>query len=52
VRGRFLRYDIKGPQKTQATTIEVNNQFENDVFIITSFNLLCVPTEKLGFEPV
>jgi hypothetical protein len=44
-------YDIKGPQKTQATQFGVSNQFENDVFTITSWDLLCVPTQKLGFQP-
>jgi hypothetical protein len=28
------------------------NQFESDTFTITSFDLLCVPAEKLGFEPI
>jgi hypothetical protein len=44
-------YDIKGPQKTKATESGVLNQFESDMFTITSWNLLCVPSEKLGFVP-
>jgi hypothetical protein len=45
-------YDIKGPQRTEATSFGVMNQFESDTFTITSFDLLCEPAEKLGFEPV
>lgn len=44
-------YDIKGPQRTEATQFGVVNQFEEDTFTITSFELLCVPSEKIGFEP-
>jgi len=29
----------------------VFNQFETDVFTITSYQLLCVPSAKLGFTP-
>lgn len=43
-------YDIKGPQKTEAQEFEVDNQFEHDFFTVTSWNLLCVPSEKHGFE--
>src|SRR6266508_4579797 len=45
-------YDIKGPQRTEATQFGVRNQFETDTFTITSFELLCVPSEKTGFVPV
>jgi hypothetical protein len=45
-------YDIKGPQATTATTFGVVNQFETDTFTITSWNLLCVPTEKTDVEPL
>jgi hypothetical protein len=45
-------YDIKAPQRTEATSFDVMNQFESDTFTITSFDLLCEPAEKLGFEPV
>jgi hypothetical protein len=45
-------YDIKGPQRTEATRFGVFNQFESDTFTITSYELLCVPSEKTGFEPV
>jgi hypothetical protein len=45
-------YEIFGPQKTMATTFGVFNQFEQDMFTITSWQLLCVPAEKLGFTPV
>jgi hypothetical protein len=30
----------------------VFNQFEEDVFTATAFELLCVPAEKHGFAPV
>jgi hypothetical protein len=45
-------YDIKGPQRTEATQFGVKNQFETDTFTITSFELLCVPSEKQGFVPI
>src|SRR5215207_10168007 len=45
-------YDIKGPQKTRPTSFGVFNQFERDTFTVTSWNLLCVPSAKLGFRPV
>jgi hypothetical protein len=45
-------YDIKAPQRTEATTFGVMNQFESDTFTITSFDLLCEPAQKLGFEPI
>jgi hypothetical protein len=44
-------YDIHGPQKTEATQFGMDNQLETDTFTVTSFELLCVPTEKLGFAP-
>jgi hypothetical protein len=44
-------YEIFGPQKTMAQTFNVFNQFEEDVFTVTSFQLLCVPSAKLGFMP-
>jgi hypothetical protein len=43
-------YDIKGPQKTTAQQFNVVNQFESDLFTITSWDILCVPSIKLGFE--
>jgi hypothetical protein len=45
-------YEIFGPQQTLAQTFGVLNQFEQDVFTITSFQLLCVPAAKLAFTPV
>jgi hypothetical protein len=45
-------YEIKGPQRTRGTTFGVFNQFEQDMFKVTAFELLCVPSEKLGFAPV
>jgi hypothetical protein len=45
-------YEIFGPQRTEATTFGVFNQFETDMFTVTSFQLLCVPAEKHGFTPV
>jgi hypothetical protein len=45
-------YEIFGPQKTIAQTFGVDNQFEMDVFTVTSHQLLCVPAEKLGFTPI
>jgi hypothetical protein len=29
----------------------VTNQLETDSFTVTSFELLCVPSEKHGFQP-
>ncbi len=45
-------YDLKGPQRTEAIQFGVSNQFENDLFTITAYELLCVPSEKVGFQPV
>jgi hypothetical protein len=45
-------YEIFAPQKTEAQTFGVFNQFEEDTFTITSFQLLCVPAEKIGFTPI
>jgi len=45
-------YDIKGPQRTRATHVLIENQFEQDTFTITSFELLCVPSEKKSFSPI
>jgi hypothetical protein len=45
-------YEIKGPQRTQATPVEIDNQFEHDIFTITAFELLCVPSEKESVTPV
>jgi hypothetical protein len=45
-------YDIHGPQRTEATEFGITNQLETDTFTVTSFELLCVPSDKLGFEPV
>jgi hypothetical protein len=39
-------YDLHGSQRTEATRVTVSNQFEKDIFTITSFELLCVPSEK------
>jgi hypothetical protein len=44
-------YDLHGPQSTNPTKVDVFNQFETDTFTITSFELLCVPSAKLGFRP-
>jgi hypothetical protein len=43
-------YDIKGPQKTNAQEFNVFNQFETDLFTVTSWDILCVPSAKLGYE--
>ncbi len=43
-------YDLHGPQRTQATKAAIENQFETDTFTVTSWQLLCVPAEKLGVE--
>jgi hypothetical protein len=45
-------YEIFGPQATEAQTFGVLNQFEEDRFTVTSFQLLCVPSAKLAFTPV
>jgi hypothetical protein len=45
-------YETFGPQRTTATTFNVRNQFEQDMFTVTSYDLLCVPSEKEGFQPV
>jgi hypothetical protein len=39
-------YEIKGPQRTEATMFDVSNQLEEDTFTVTAFELLCVPSEK------
>ncbi len=44
-------YDIFGPKRTEATQFGVKNQFEQDTFTVTSFQLLCVPSAKLGVQP-
>jgi len=44
-------YDIKGPQKTKAQQFRVQNQIESDTFIVTSWDILCVPSAKLGSGP-
>jgi hypothetical protein len=44
-------YDIHAPQRTTATQVGVMNQLETDTFTVTSFELLCVPSEKQGFQP-
>jgi len=45
-------YEIKGPQKTNPTAFGMTNQLETDTFMVTAFELLCVPSEKIGFEPL
>ena len=30
----------------------MTNQLETDTFTVTSFELLCVPSEKQAFQPV
>jgi len=46
-------YGIFAPQRTRATAFGVRNQIEpEDTFTITAFELLCVPSAKLGVEPV
>jgi hypothetical protein len=45
-------YEIKGPQRTRATTFPVENQFETDNFTVTAWELLCAPTEKLSETPI
>lgn len=48
----LICYEIYGPQRTESQTFGVFNQFEGDVFTVTSHQLLCVPSEKLAFAPV
>jgi len=45
-------YEIKGPQKTRPTNFGIFNQLERDTFKVTAFELLCVPSAKLGFTPI
>jgi len=45
-------YEIFGPQRTDATEFGVENQIEEDLFTITAWELLCVPSEKLDVQPV
>jgi hypothetical protein len=42
-------YEIFGPQATEAQSFGVLNQFEEDTFTVTSYQLLCVPSAKLLF---
>lgn len=44
-------YDLKGPQRTEPIRFGVFNQLERDTFTVTAWELLCVPSEKHGFEP-
>src|SRR5919106_2190891 len=44
-------YETFTPQKTRAQTFAVDNQFETDMFTVTSQQLLCVPSAKLGVTP-
>ncbi len=44
-------YDLHGPQRTRAQQAAIQNQFETDTFTVTSWQLLCVPAAKLGFQP-
>jgi hypothetical protein len=44
-------YDLHGPQRTEGNLVEISNQFEQDIFKITAFELLCVPSEKKAFLP-
>ncbi len=44
-------YDIFAPKRTEATQFGVKNQFEQDTFTVTSFQLLCVPSAKLSVQP-
>jgi hypothetical protein len=44
-------YDIFGPQATEATQFSASNQFETDMFTVTSWDYLCVPSAKVGFAP-
>jgi hypothetical protein len=45
-------YDIFGPQRAKPQSFGVMNQFEQDTFTITTFQLLCVPAEKLAVDSV
>src|SRR5262249_7872528 len=45
VQQRLTCYDIKGPQKTEAQSFGLVNQFESDTYTVTSWNEVCVPTE-------
>jgi hypothetical protein len=45
-------YEIFGPQRAQPQDFSINNQIESDDFTVTSFQLLCVPSEKQSFAPV
>jgi hypothetical protein len=44
-------YNIHGPQRTEPTTFAMRNQLEADTFTVTSWELLCEPSEKQGFVP-
>jgi hypothetical protein len=44
-------YEIHGPQKTVPTTFGMSNQLEEDTFTVTSYELLCVPSEKTEVSP-
>jgi hypothetical protein len=43
-------YDIHARQSTNPTRVDILNQLEEDTFTITSFELLCVPSAKEGFQ--
>ena len=45
-------YEIFGPQRTEATDVDIENQFETDTFTVTSFELLCVPSAKGEVTPL
>jgi hypothetical protein len=45
-------FEIHAPQRTQATEVDIVNQFETDTMTITAFELLCVPSTKFSFAPV
>jgi hypothetical protein len=42
-------YEVKGPNRAKPFTFGIQNQLETDTFQITSYELVCAPTEKLGF---
>jgi hypothetical protein len=44
-------YDIHGPQRSKEAEFGITNQLETDTFRVTAFELLCVHSEKHGFEP-
>jgi hypothetical protein len=44
-------YDLKGPQRTEAMTFGVFNQLETDMYTVTAWELLCVPSEKTDVQP-